>query len=311
MIGGDTAKQALQGWLVLAGTVLLCASLAVLVVPDDPIADEPATNESHGQLLAELIRTQRAENELLNKNLAELKQGVGFTVKREFEVPEEEMAYSRQPGLFFHDRRNETIQKLDNRAHEKGIAEWDKHLGFASSLGGVPSGQPPPNEEADDLLLLLQVTKRVVSICLETPTPLVQIKVLPHSLLASNGDTAKLVRTVSPVGRPPLFREYPVSLTLKGTLSDILWVVHRLSPGVDEAERDFPLVLKAFTLTSDNVDLGKPIPQLSITLTVAGISFLTDKERSAASVATGRRLPADRSETDEPSPPASAAAKSF
>lgn len=309
MIGGDIAKQAQQGWLVLAGAVALCGLLAVLVVPDEPVSDEPATNESHGQLLAELIRTQRAENELLNKNLAELKQGVGFTVKREFEVPEEEMAYSRQPGLFFHDRRNETIQKLDNRAHEKGIAEWDKHLGFATSLGGVPSGQPPPNEEADDLLLLLQVTKRVVSICLETPTPLVQIKVLPHSLLA--GNTAKLVRTVSPVGRPPLFREYPVSLTLKGTLSDILWVVHRLSPGVDEAERDFPLVLKAFTLTSDNVDLGKPIPQLSITLTVAGISFLSDKERSAASVAPGHRPAADSSDSGESSVPASAAARSF
>lgn len=312
MIGSDAAAQARQGWLVLAGTVVLCLLLAFFAVPEETAVDAATMDETQGQLLSELIRTQRSENQLLAKNLAELKRGVGFTVKREFEVPDEELAYARQPGLFFHDRRNELIQKLDNRAHEKGIQGWDKNIGFADSAGSVPPRQPPPNDEADNLLLLLQVTKRVVSICLETPTPLVEILVVPHG--QQKGRIAELVRTVSPPGRPPLFREYTVSLKLKGSLSDILWVVHRLSPGLDEAGLDFPLVLKSFTLTSDNVDLAKPIPQLSITMTVAGLSFLSDKERGEKDRAESGsvRQPAGAKSEDEDEPKAlPATARSF
>jgi len=310
MIGFDPTKQVQQGWLVLSGAVVLCLVLAYAAVPEDVVVD-PSAADSQGQLLSELIRTQRSENLMLTRNLEELKRGVGFTIKHEFEVPDEELAYARQKGLFFHDRRNELIQKLDNRAHEKGIQGWDKNIGFAEGVAAVPARQPPPNDDADNLLILLQVTKRVVSICLETPTPLIDILVVPHG--QSKAKIADLVRTIAPPGRPPLFREYTVNLKLKGSLSDILWVVHRLSPGRDEANVDFPLVLKSFTLTSDNVDLSKPIPQLSITMTVAGLSFLDDKERGdkVSGESSGvRSAPGTTSDSETPKA-APATARSF
>ena len=106
-----------------------------------------------------------------------------------------------------------------------------------------------------------------------------------------------------------------VTLKLKGSLSDILWVVHRLSPGRDEANVDFPLVLKSFTLTSDNVDLSKPIPQLSITMTVAGLSFLDDKERgdkASSESPSLRSAPANGTAPDDEAPKAApATARSF
>ena len=137
--------------------------------------------------------------------------------------------------------------------------------------------------------------------CLETPTPLQRLIVL------NRPPTAK-PELVTPPGRPPLLREYSLTLDIRGSLKDILWILHRLSPGRDAAADDYSLILKSLKLTSLNITPVHSIPQLDLVMTVAGMEFLSDAERAIAPTTTapGSRRTAPAAATAAPTPATSA-----
>jgi hypothetical protein len=114
---------------------------------------------------------------------------------------------------------------------------------------------------------------------------------------------------VAPPGRPPLFKEYRVTVDVRGSLTDILWILHRLSPGRDAAADEYPLILKSISITSLNISPVQFIPQLDLHLSVAGMSFLSDAERDASGKLPGVRRSAEAGSATATGP--STSAKSF
>jgi hypothetical protein len=273
----DLRRERKQGWLVLAGATAV-ALIGLWLVWDGgesaaklAEAGEAKSGKFH---LAEEVRKSVGANDALRDTLATLTKEVGFDMEANFEVKADPM-YTRQPGYFFVTKRNSITDRLRKRAQEKGITEYDEYAGFGLGLHRPPSDVPPADALAPDLLRVLQLTDKVVSLALETPTPLQKLVVVPH------GQPVKAI-DVAPVGRPTLLREYQLTLEVRGSLTDILWLLHRLSPGREAAATDYPLVLKQLKITSENRSTIGNIQQLDCTLTVAGMSFVPQSERGIA-----------------------------
>ena len=302
----DLRREALRGWLALAAAALVAVVLMYIAWDGGEVAAQVASERAKlsatGTPISSLIRRQQEANASLAQTIQQLKGQVGFSIEKGFKVEDrDEEAYRRQPGKYFADRRLAMFEALDIRAREKGIADYDKYIGFGTAIKRPPPGDPPDNAYAADLLKMLQLTEKVVRVCLETPTPLQRLIVQPRQV-ATKPDL------VTPPGRPPLLREYNLTVDIRGSLKDVLWILHRLSPGRDAAAEDYPLVLKSLKLTSLNITPIQAIPQLDLMLTVAGMEFLTSEERDKAAAATPG---AKRVTTTSVAPAESAGARSF
>lgn len=280
----DLRRDALQGWATLGAAALLATVLMYIAWDGgelaQQVADEKVKLPTTGTPLSDLVRRQSDANAKLAQTIQQLKDQVGFSIEKGFKVDErDEDTYRRQPGKYFADRRLAVLEALDIRAREKGIADYDKYIGFGTGIKKPPPGDPPDNAYAADLLKMLQLTEKVVRVCLETPTPLQRLIVQPHPIMTKPD-------LLTPPGRPPLLREYSLKLDIRGSLKDVLWILHRLSPGRDAAADEYPLVLKSFKLTSLNSTPIQSISQLDLVLTVAGMEFLSSEERDKAGSAT-------------------------
>jgi hypothetical protein len=89
-----------------------------------------------------------------------------------------------------------------------------------------------------------------------------------------------------PVNRPPLLREYPLTLTLRGSLKTILTILHRLGQ-VDENGTDYPLILRGFSIRSDNTRARDEVQQLEAVIEIAGMQFVADAARGDATAPAG------------------------
>jgi len=271
----DLSRQQMQGWAVLGGIAVVCL-IAFYVVWDGGALEEQVqaakeTVVQGPQDLGEQVRRGQAANAELAKTIDALKSAVGFNTEKAFQVTDAE-EFKRQLGYFFVTKRDTITQRLRNRARDIGINEFEEYLGFGVSQHRPPSKTPPEDYLALDLLRMLQLTEKAVSICLETPSPMQKILVIPH------GDVRPI--SISAPGRPPVLQEYRLSLVIRGSLKDILWVIHRLSPGREATGDEYPLVLKALKITSDNRSPVDGIQFIDCELTVAGMHFLTDTERT-------------------------------
>lgn len=270
----DVQKETTQGWVVCAGALVMVL-IGLWVVSDggslaQQVADQQAAIKPGTQDLQLLVRRTEEANRVLGETIATLKRQVGFDTETAFEVADN-IEFKRQPGYFFVLKRNAIIDRLRKRAHEKGIADFEEYAGFGVGQHRPPAESPPPDDQALDLLRMLQITDKAVSLCLETPTPLQKLLVKPHNVV-------KPVEVAAP-GRAPLLKEYRLTLELRGSLHDILWILHRLSPGRDAPEADYPLILKDLLITSENRSPVDGVQLIDCTVTVAGMRFLSPEER--------------------------------
>lgn len=291
----DTRKQELQGWIVLAAALVAVLVVAAYLWDDDGLAEryqrERDALTTPPMLLATQIARQREANARLVDTLRTLKGEVGFSLEQAFQVSKAP-DFARQPGFYFVTKRDSIARQLFDRAKEKGIADYDYYIGFGLQPRQSWAKEPPGDEHAIDLLKTLQITEKVVSLALETPAPLSRLIVLQHPPIPRP-------ETVAPPGRPALLREYAITIDVRGSLKDILWLLHRLSPGRERPDAgEYPLVLKALKLTSANFSPIQNISQLDLVLTVAGMEFIPDEERAKTA---GGRLGA------APPPPAESA----
>ncbi|MCS6970190.1 MAG: hypothetical protein RMM29_02595 [Planctomycetota bacterium] len=217
--------------------------------------------------LAERVQRQRAANEELRQVLARLKGGYGFRRRPEFVVPEAEP----EKGKFFLNRFVEVRQRLREQAQARRI-ESDERLGFP------PDDRVPPDSEAQALLDMLQLTDKALSVVLAAPDPVEWFEI-KHGKPYETG----------PLSRPPLLRELPLTLRVRGSHKTILWILHRFGR---TAEDDFPLIIRGLAISSRNQRARDDIAQLDATFELAALDFIPETQRQGEA---GPRRPALRS----------------
>ena len=104
--------------------------------------------------------------------------------------------------------RDNLLQVSINRR----IPQYDANLGFNLE------GDTLPDDEANTELVFLQLTARAVQLALGAAEDGFE------SIAVSHGE----VVTTGPKGRPPLLFEYPIELQLRGSLKDMLELLHQL-----------------------------------------------------------------------------------
>jgi hypothetical protein len=262
----DVKKEEQTGWLVLAGAVLV--SLVGLWVVSDGDGLAAKAEEARAQLatggregMRVHVERQTEANQALRGTIEQLKNDTAFVLAEEFVIPKEE----RQPGYFFKRRFVEVRERLRNKAAARRIV-YDENIGF----GADPA--VPADTEAPYLMTMLQLTEKLVGIAIDSPTPL-------DSLSVTHGPAID----TGPESRPVLLREYPLQLQVRGGLKDVLWILHRISQveaAGDGVKRDYPLILRGFSIKSDNATPKDDISQLDAVFDLAAMRFLSEEERA-------------------------------
>ncbi|MEK7413836.1 MAG: hypothetical protein AAB263_11030 [Planctomycetota bacterium] len=223
--------------------------------------------------LAELVEAVRAGNLRLRSNIATLKAGMEMVLEEGsangpvatagFTVPK---AYPDRPSEFYHRRflavRQDFIARNDGGPWP---IDFDPDLGFGALANGYP-----PDKDAPALLGRLQLTNKVLGI-MTGPDRVDRI-------------TRFDIETKSPVlagpaNRPPLLREYPVSLMADGGLPTIMQMLYAFS---DRSPGQYPLILRGLTI-SCNPKNRKPardnVQQVHAQFDLAAMEFIRDSER--------------------------------
>jgi hypothetical protein len=282
----DLKRERRAGWASLAGALVLCGVALGWYSADESLdAQLQSRKADHDRRtgpepMAEHVAKQEKANQALVANIEELKKGVGFTVTPHFTLKKTDVDAGTQPGTVFNNRFAEVYDEIANKAHDRGI-KYEEFLGFAAEKDTPPGAQVPM------LLTMLQLTRRATLIAFATPTPI-------HEFTIKHDQQPRLT---GPKDRPPLQREYGLTMQVKGSLRDVLWILFRLSiadkaPG-DQKDWDvgkYPLVLQNLQIDSQNVaevDPAKIIQQVTATFQIAAIEFLPDDQRAAARTQVG------------------------
>lgn len=206
--------------------------------------------------LRERVERQRAANDELRANIALLKKEAGFTRDPSFTVPPNE----REQGKFFANRFVQVRQALRDQADRRRI-ERDERLGFP------PVDRIPSNDEAQELLDILQMTEKALTVVLNAPDP-VEWFDITHAKPYQTG----------PASRPPLLTEYPLTLKLRGSLPTVLWIMHQFGT----RNNTYPLIFRGVTLSSSNTKPKDDVQQIEATFELAAMAFVPDGEREPA-----------------------------
>jgi len=248
----------------MLAAVLAAGGMAWWMWSDQPEVDErleaarkAALKIKGSEPLRERVGRQRAANAELRKNIAQLKDQAGFTTSERFKVPPGE----REPGKFFLNRFVEVRQVLREKAVARRI-DSDERLGFP------PDDRVPPDADAQQLLDMLQLTEKALTVVLAAPDP-VEWFDIAHARPYETG----------PVSRPALLSEYPLTLKVRGSLKTVLWILHSYGT---RSEQDYPLILRGLTITSANNRVRDDVQQLDAVFELAGMAFLPDAGRGAA-----------------------------
>lgn len=207
--------------------------------------------------LRQRVDRQREANVELEKNIAELKKGTGFVRAPAYTIPPDE----REPGKRFLNRFIEVRQQLRDKADARRI-ERDERLGFP------PDDRVPPDADAQELMDMLQLTEKALLVVLAAPDPVERFDI-GHGRPEETG----------PVDRPPLLKEYPLTLRVRGSLKTILWILHRYG---QRSEGDYPLILRGLSIKSDNSRARDDVQQLDATFQLAAMSYIAEAIRAPA-----------------------------
>ena len=262
----DVKKEVQTGWLVLSG-VTAVVLIALWVISDGGTLVEQAEQakakhvDGGSESILTHVERQIEANQAMRSTIEDLKRDSSFVLAKEFMIP----AGNRQPGYLFKRRFVEVCEGLRIKAKAIKI-DYDQNIGF----GADP--EVPDDRKAPYLMSMLQLTEKVVAIAFDTPTPLENLKV-------SHFDEVN----TGPESRPVLVQEYPLKLEVRGGLKDILWVLHRISqvtPTADGKTKDYPLILRGFSIKSDNREPKDSIKQLDAVFDLAAMHFITEEERA-------------------------------
>jgi hypothetical protein len=263
----DISSAARGGIVALLAALVGAGGMVWWQWSDQPVVDErlAAAREASAKIagkepLKQRVDRQRAANLELRDNIAKLKTQAGFTTAERFKVPPTE----NEKGKFFLNRFVDVRQSLREKAVARRI-ESDERLGFP------PDDRVPPDDEAQTLLDMLQLTEKALTVVLAAPDP-VEWFDISHGKPYETG----------PVSRPPLLKEYPLTLKLRGSLKTVLWILHSYGT---RSESDYPLILRGLTITSSNNRVRDDVQQLEATFELAGMAFLADTGRSPAQAA--------------------------
>lgn len=267
-------KETVTGWAVLGGTLLVCLLGLWLVTDGGELADQVAAASAAmppggKEELRTRVERQREANQNLHLTIEKLKKGASFDIEPRFQIPKED----KQPGYLFKRTFVEVRQGLRQKAEARKIV-YDENIGF----GADP--EVPKDELAPYLMTMLQLTEKVVGLALDTPSPL-------ESLTITHGREIE----TGPESRPALLREFPLKLSVRGSLKDILWILHRLSQ-VEPGGHDYPIILRGMLIESENIKARDNVQQLTAEFELAGMRFLTEEERARdplAKTTTGSR----------------------
>ena len=263
----DMKKEAQTGWLVLAGAAVVVLCTLWFISDGGTLAEQ--AEQAHAGLatggsedMQVHVERQVEANHALRTTIEELKGDTDFILAEEFVIKPDD----KQPGYFFKRKFVEVRERLRDKAEAKRIA-YEPNIGF----GADPA--VPDDRQAPYLMTMLQLTEKLVAIALDTPIPL-------ESLAVSHGAAID----TGPESRPVLLREYPLRLEVRGGLKDILWILHRVSqvekPTADGKRRDYPLILRGFSIKSENAKPKDDISQLDAVFELAAMRFITEEERA-------------------------------
>ncbi len=262
----DVKKEEKQGWFILAGMAAVCLIVYFIISDGGALAEEA---ESAGGKLSlggsedmhKHVQRQLEANKKLRETIEQLKLDTRFELADYYKIPSSEP----QPGYLFKRKFVEVRERLRNKAAASRIV-YDENIGF----GADP--KVPDDREAPYLLTMLQITEKLVTIALNTETPLETFSVVQLPAI----DTG-------PVSRPVLLREYPLTLKVRGGLKDILSILHRISEVAetkDGVKTDYPLILRGFSIQSENATPKDDISQLEAEFQVAAMRFISEEERA-------------------------------
>ncbi len=261
----------------------------------------PENHDKKGQ--GELAKAKRGlEN--LRRNIEGFKRMVGLNKASPFILPP---PAARDRGYYVKVVYDTIRDELN------GMARLRSEVDFADDLGfHFPSNDPPPAEEAQHWSTMLQLVSKAAFLALQTnfDDDLDGLRHIAIGRLRNGHQVA-----TGPGGRPPLLREYPFTLTVKGSLKDILWLLHQLSAdhgtpshqqyhrllrqvagkvkrtveelglaieGMDIQVDDIhtgPLIVQGLNISSKNSQPIDHISQLTATFRLAGMDFLDNDER--------------------------------
>jgi hypothetical protein len=267
----DLRKPLLIGWGILAGVVVVC--LAVLwwlgdegELPNQLTAAETDLQKLAGKVdLAQRISEQEKANATLVQTIERLKAETGLVVTAPFLVP----PGHPQPGQYF----NEQIAAVQDFCRPKAQG---RSIAYQERLGFENTAKVPRDEDAPYLLTMLQLTRKAADVILSTPTPVESFRIT---------QPLKQPMTTGPAGRPPLLREYPLRLEVRGKLTDLLWILHHLANR--EGPGDYPLIVRKWTIDSKNLSPTEKIQQLDAVYEIAAMQFLSPAERTAPKPGAG------------------------
>ncbi len=274
----DLRKPLLTAWLVLVGIVLLCAGVLFWLADAGELPKQLESAEAE-QLklkgavdLQQRIGQQKQANEALRKTIDQLKTATGFTPTAPFVVPPN----TPQPGQYFNEQLAAVQDFCRPKAGSRSI-QYQERLGFENTA------KVPRDEDAPYLLAMLELTRKAADIILSTPTPVQSFQIT---------QPFRMAEITGPAGRPPLLREYPLRLQVRGSLTDLLWILHTLARG--DSAGDYPLIVRGWRIDSKNINPSDEIQQLDAVFDIAAMRYLTTEERAAAKnpapATTGRGL---------------------
>lgn len=228
--------------------------------------------------------------------IGELKRLTGFRRLPPFLVPGD----SDLRGSYFSFVFNTVFDELQFLADAKQVAIDGSRIGFADF-----SGQAVDEGSLQRWLTMLQLVTKGAWLALSTPDEsLESVEVLPLSI-------GNIVET-GPAGRPPLVREYPFSMKVRGSLRAIKWLLWQFSldertegsfdaklnewlaqrsrelrkevevdvPLNDGSVSVGPLILRRITLSSGNTSPRDSVNQLDVTFHLAGMEYVSDADRN-------------------------------
>ena len=269
----DLSKPLLTAWAAFGGVLLLCGVVTWWLADDGDLPTQVTSAEAEirklsGPIdLAKRITAQKQANQKLLETIERLKADTGLTVTAPFLVP----ANHPQPGQYF----NEQLAAVQDFCEPKAQA---RSISYPDRLGFENTAKVPRDEDAAYLLAMLQLTRKAADIVLSTPTPVQNFRI---------SQPLKQAVLTGPAGRPPLLKELPLRLEVRGSLADLLWILHRLAKR--EENGDYPLIVRSWSIDSKNITPNDDIQQLNAVFEVAAMQFLTKDEREAAAKAGPRK----------------------
>ncbi len=259
----DLRKPIMGAAASLAGAVLVAGLLCWWFLDDGGAAERRTAGKAKVEALrgdqefTARLAQQRAANDKLRSTIDSLKTEVGFTIHKDYVVPKG----TTQPGYFFRTFFEEVQANLRDRAQSRSV-DFDQGLGFETDV--------PDDKDVPDLLRSLQLTHKAVGCVLAGDITRMERFTVTHGAPVLAGSSK----------RPPLLREFPLTLTVTASLPDILWILHRFAVTDAKMKDDYPLALRGLKIASPNQDENQEIQVLEATFDVAAMEFLSEADRA-------------------------------